>query len=101
MMFTEVSPAHRIAVEEVFGPVVTVLRFRTEAEAIEKANNSRYGLAAGIWTDKGAKAFAVARALARGWSGRTPTTVRPHGGVRRFQGERVRPRGRAGRLGLT
>jgi len=65
-LFTEVSPAHRIAVEEIFGPVVSVLSFRTQAEAIEKANNSRYGLAAGIWTDKGAKAFEVARALQAG-----------------------------------
>ena len=65
-LFTQVSPAHRIAVEEIFGPVVSVLTFRTQAEAIEKANNSRYGLAAGIWTDKGAKAFEVAGALRAG-----------------------------------
>ncbi len=65
-LFTDVSPAHRIAVEEIFGPVVSVLTFRTQAEAIEKANNSRYGLAAGIWTDKGAKAFEVASALKAG-----------------------------------
>jgi aldehyde dehydrogenase (NAD+) len=65
-LFTDVSPAHRIAVEEIFGPVVSVLTFRTQAEAIEKANNSRYGLAAGIWTDKGAKAFEVASALQAG-----------------------------------
>jgi aldehyde dehydrogenase (NAD+) len=65
-LFTDVSPAHRIAVEEIFGPVVSVLTFRTQAEAIEKANNSRYGLAAGIWTDKGSKAFEVAGALKAG-----------------------------------
>jgi aldehyde dehydrogenase (NAD+) len=65
-IFTEVAPAHRIAVEEIFGPVVSVLTFRTQAEAIEKANNSRYGLAAGIWTDEGSKAFEVARALKAG-----------------------------------
>jgi aldehyde dehydrogenase (NAD+) len=65
-IFTEVAPAHRIAVEEIFGPVVSVLTFRTQAEAIEKANNSKYGLAAGIWTDKGAKAFEVASALQAG-----------------------------------
>jgi aldehyde dehydrogenase (NAD+) len=65
-IFTEVAPAHRIAVEEIFGPVVSVLTFRTQAEAIEKANNSAYGLAAGIWTDKGAKAFEVAAALQAG-----------------------------------
>src|SRR5579864_157127 len=65
-LFTDVSPAHRIAVEEIFGPVVSVLSFRSQAEAIEKANNSRYGLAAGVWTDKGAKAFEVASALQAG-----------------------------------
>ena len=65
-LFTEVSPAHRVAVEEIFGPVVSVLTFRTQADAIEKANNSKYGLAAGIWTDKGAKAFEVAAALRAG-----------------------------------
>jgi aldehyde dehydrogenase (NAD+) len=65
-IFTEVSPVHRIAVEEIFGPVVSLLTFRTQAEAIEKANNSKYGLAAGIWTDKGGKAFEVARALQAG-----------------------------------
>jgi aldehyde dehydrogenase (NAD+) len=65
-LFTDVSPAHRIAVEEIFGPVVSILSFRTQAEAIEKANNSRYGLAAGIWTDKGSKAFEVASALKAG-----------------------------------
>ena len=65
-LFTDVSPAHRVAVEEIFGPVVSVLTFRTQAEAIEKANNSKYGLAAGIWTDKGAKAFEVASALRAG-----------------------------------
>ena len=65
-MFTGVSPVHRIAVEEIFGPVVSVLTFRTQAEAIEKANNSKYGLAAGIWTDKGGKAFEVASALQAG-----------------------------------
>jgi aldehyde dehydrogenase (NAD+) len=65
-IFTEVAPAHRIAVEEIFGPVVSVLTFRTQAEAIEKANNSKYGLAAGVWTDKGAKAFEVASALQAG-----------------------------------
>ena len=65
-IFTEVAPAHRIAAEEIFGPVVSVMTFRTQAEAIEKANNSTYGLAAGIWTDKGAKAFEVAAALQAG-----------------------------------
>jgi aldehyde dehydrogenase (NAD+) len=65
-MFTDVAPAYRIAVDEIFGPVVSVLTFRTQAEAIEKANASAYGLAAGIWTDKGSRALAVARALKAG-----------------------------------
>ena len=94
-MFTDVAPAHRIAVEEIFGPVVSVLTFRTQAEAIEKANNSAYGLAAGIWTDKGSKAFEVAGALRAGvvWQN-TYNKLRPDGRVRRLQGERLRPRGR-------
>ncbi len=65
-LFTDVAPAHRIAAEEIFGPVVSVLTFRTQAEAIEKANSTPYGLAAGIWTDKGSKAFEVAGALQAG-----------------------------------
>jgi aldehyde dehydrogenase (NAD+) len=65
-LFTDVAPAHRIAVEEIFGPVLSVLTFRTQAEAIEKANATVYGLAAGVWTDKGAKAFEVAAALRSG-----------------------------------
>jgi aldehyde dehydrogenase (NAD+) len=65
-LFTDVAPAHRIAAEEIFGPVVSVLTFRTQAEAIEKANSTPYGLAAGIWTDKGSKAFEVASALQAG-----------------------------------
>jgi aldehyde dehydrogenase (NAD+) len=65
-IFTDVAPAHRIAVEEIFGPVVSVTTFRTPAEAIERANNSAFGLAAGVWTDMGSKAFEVAAALRAG-----------------------------------
>jgi aldehyde dehydrogenase (NAD+) len=65
-LFTEASPAHRISREEIFGPVLAVTTFRTHAEAVEKANNSNYGLAAGIWTDKGSKAFEVAAQLRSG-----------------------------------
>jgi aldehyde dehydrogenase (NAD+) len=65
-LFTDVAPVNRIAVEEIFGPVVSVLTFRTQAEAIEKANATAYGLAAGIWTDKGSRALAVARGLKAG-----------------------------------
>ena len=54
-IFTGVTQAHRIAREEIFGPVLSVLTFRTPDEAIEKANNTPYGLSAGIWTDKGSR----------------------------------------------
>ena len=62
-VFTEVTPSHRIAREEIFGPVLSVLTFRTPEEAIEKANNTPYGLACGVWTDKGSRLFRVANAL--------------------------------------
>ena len=65
-LFENVAPANRIAVEEIFGPVVSITTFRTPKEAIERANNSAYGLAAGVWTDNGAKAFEVAGALRAG-----------------------------------
>ncbi|WP_272600343.1 aldehyde dehydrogenase family protein [Solirubrobacter phytolaccae] len=65
-MFLDVAPANRIAVEEIFGPVVSVTTFRSPGEAVEKANNSAYGLAAGVWTDNGAKAFEVASKLRAG-----------------------------------
>src|SRR6185437_8400424 len=58
-IFTNVQTSHRIARDEVFGPVLSVLTFRTPAEAIEKANNTPYGLSAGIWTDKGSRILAV------------------------------------------
>src|SRR3712207_5948989 len=54
-LFTDVSQAHRIAREEIFGPVLSVLTFRTPAEAVTKANNTPYGLSAGIWTEKGSR----------------------------------------------
>ena len=59
--FTGVSPSHRIAREEIFGPVLSIMTFRTADEAIEKANNTPYGLSAGVWTDKGAKSMYVAQ----------------------------------------
>jgi aldehyde dehydrogenase (NAD+) len=65
-IFTGVSQSHRIAREEIFGPVLSVLTFRTPDEAIEKANNTAYGLSAGIWTDKGSKSFLVAQKLRAG-----------------------------------
>jgi len=65
-LFTGVSQAHRIAREEIFGPVLSVLTFRTPAEAVEKANNSPYGLSAGVWTDKGSRILAIADQLRAG-----------------------------------
>ncbi len=64
--FTEVAQSSRIAREEIFGPVLSVLTFRTPDEAIEKANNTMYGLSAGVWTDKGAKIFWMAQRLKAG-----------------------------------
>ena len=64
--FTDVQPSHTIAREEIFGPVLSVMTFRTPEEAISRANNSPYGLAAGVWTDKGAKIFEVAKKLDAG-----------------------------------
>ncbi|WP_344781215.1 aldehyde dehydrogenase family protein [Microbacterium kribbense] len=65
-IFTNVSTSHRIARDEIFGPVLSVLSFRTPAEAIAKANNTPYGLSAGIWSDKGSKILAVADKLRAG-----------------------------------
>ena len=65
-IFTGVTTAHRIAREEIFGPVLSVLTFRTPAEAIEKANNTPYGLSAGVWSEKGSKALWAAQQLRAG-----------------------------------
>ena len=65
-IFTGVSQSHRIAREEIFGPVLSVLTFRTPQEAIEKANNTPYGLSAGVWTDKGSKILWTAQRLRAG-----------------------------------
>ena len=64
--FTEVQPSARIAREEIFGPVLSVMTFRTPEEAIQRANDSPYGLSAGIWTDKGSKVFEVAARMKAG-----------------------------------
>ena len=64
--FTGVSQSHRIAREEIFGPVLSVITFRTPSEAIEKANNTPYGLSAGIWTDKGSRILWSAQQLKAG-----------------------------------
>jgi aldehyde dehydrogenase (NAD+) len=65
-VFTGVSQAHRIAREEIFGPVLSVLTFRTPAEAVEKANNTPYGLSAGVWTEKGSRILWMANQLRAG-----------------------------------
>ncbi|WP_097219642.1 MULTISPECIES: aldehyde dehydrogenase family protein [unclassified Streptomyces] len=69
-LFTNVTQAHRIARDEIFGPVLSVLTFRTPDEAVAKANNTPYGLSAGIWTEKGSRILAVANKLRAGvvWS---------------------------------
>jgi aldehyde dehydrogenase (NAD+) len=65
-IFTGVTQAHRIAREEIFGPVLSVLTFRTPQEAMEKANNTPYGLSAGIWSEKGSKILWAAQQLKAG-----------------------------------
>ncbi|MFF5235151.1 aldehyde dehydrogenase family protein [Dactylosporangium sp. NPDC000521] len=65
-IFTGVTQAHRIAREEIFGPVLSVLTFRTPDEAVEKANNTPYGLSAGVWTEKGSRILHVADRLRAG-----------------------------------
>jgi aldehyde dehydrogenase (NAD+) len=65
-LFTGVVPAQRIAREEIFGPVLSVLTFRTPEEAIEKANNTTYGLSAGVWTEKGSRILHMAARLRAG-----------------------------------
>ncbi len=65
-IFTGVTPSHRVAREEIFGPVLSVLTFRTLEEAVEKANNTAYGLSAGVWTDKGSRILQMSVALKAG-----------------------------------
>ena len=65
-LFTSVSQSHRIAREEIFGPVLSVLTFRTPEEAVVKANNTPYGLSAGVWTEKGSRILWLAQRLRAG-----------------------------------
>jgi aldehyde dehydrogenase (NAD+) len=65
-VFTGVTQSHRIAKEEIFGPVLSVLTFRTLEEAVEKANNTMYGLSAGVWTDKGSRILKMSTLLKAG-----------------------------------
>jgi aldehyde dehydrogenase (NAD+) len=65
-IFTNVAQSHRVAQEEIFGPVLSVLTFRTPEEAIEKANNTPYGLSAGVWTEKGSRILMMVKRLRAG-----------------------------------
>ncbi len=65
-LFTHVTQSHRIAREEIFGPVLSILTFRTVDEAIEKANNTPYGLSAGVWTEKGSRILRMSAELKAG-----------------------------------
>jgi aldehyde dehydrogenase (NAD+) len=65
-LFSDVSMSHRIAREEIFGPVLSILTFRTVDEAVEKANNTAYGLSAGVWTDKGSRILKLSTELKAG-----------------------------------
>jgi aldehyde dehydrogenase (NAD+) len=65
-LFTNVSQSHRIAREEIFGPVLAIQTFRTDDEVIEKANNIPYGLSAGVWTNKGARIFNITSKMRAG-----------------------------------
>ncbi|MGC2239569.1 MAG: aldehyde dehydrogenase family protein [Acidimicrobiia bacterium] len=65
-LFTNVAQSHRIAQEEIFGPVLSILSFRTPEEAVEKANNTPYGLSAGVWTSKGSRILWMADQMKAG-----------------------------------
>jgi len=85
-VFADVAQSHRIAREEIFGPVLSVLTFRTPEEAVAKANNTNYGLACGVWSEKGSRTLWVAERLRAGviWANTynrfDPTS--PFGGLR-------------------
>ena len=97
-VFTNVAQSHRIAREEIFGPVVSVLTFRTPDEAVAKANNTPYGLSAGVWTEKGSRILWMAQRLRAGRGvGQHVQPVRPGLALRRLQGVGLRPRGRPAR----
>jgi aldehyde dehydrogenase (NAD+) len=85
-VFADVSQSHRIAREEIFGPVLSVLTFRTPEEAVAKANNSNYGLACGVWSEKGSRTLWVAERLRAGviWANTYNRfdPASPFGGVR-------------------
>ena len=99
-LFTGVTQAHRIAREEIFGPVLSVLTFRTPQEAVEKANNSPYGLSAGVWSEKGSRILWTADRLRAGvvWA----NTFNKFDATSPFGGYKESGHGReGGRHGLT
>jgi aldehyde dehydrogenase (NAD+) len=65
-LFSGVAQSNRVVQEEIFGPVLAIQTFRSFEEALDKANNTPYGLSGGVWTDKGAKIFKMTRALRAG-----------------------------------
>ena len=99
-LFTGVCQSHRIAQEEIFGPVLSVLTFRTPEEAIEKANNTPYGLSGGVWTEKGSQIFKmVDAACAPASCGPTPSTSSTRPPPSAATRNPARSRGRAPRPG--
>ena len=96
-LFTNVAQSHRIAREEIFGPVLSVLTFRTPDEAVEKANNTVYGLSAGIWTDKGSRILEMVGGCAPASSGPTRST----GSTRRRRSAATRNRASGARAACT
>ena len=97
-VITGVTASHRVAQEEIFGPVLSVMTFRTPEEAIERANNTPYGLSAGVWTDKGSKIFKmIAQAARRCGLGEYVQQVRSDEPVWWIQGKRIWARGRRAR----
>ena len=85
-VFANVDQSHRIAREEIFGPVLSVLTFRTPQEAVDKANNTTYGLACGVWSEKGSRTLWMAQRLRAGviWANTYNRfdPASPFGGVR-------------------
>ena len=97
-VFTNVAQSYRIAQEEIFGPVLSVLTFRTPEEAVEKANNTAYGLSAGRLDGEGlADPLDGRQAEGRRRLGEHVQPLRPRVAVRRLQGVGLRPRGRPAR----
>ena len=97
-VFTGVGQSHRIAREEIFGPVLSVLTFRTPDEAVAKANNTPYGLSAGVWTEKGSRILVDGRrSCGPAWCGPTRST----GSTRRRRSAATRSRASAARAAAT